>query len=140
MANVFLGLGSNKGYRKRNILKAIELLKKSGQKVLKTSSIYETKPYGYRKQKKFLNAVIKLKTVLSPGYFLNLCKRIEKEIGRKKSFRWGPREIDLDILFFDNKIIKSKKLTIPHKDLYNRDFVLIPLSEIEPKFAKLRKF
>ena len=135
MANVFVGLGSNKGNRKKNILRAIEILKKNNRKILKISSICETKPYGYRKQRNFLNAVVKLKTALSPGNFLLLCKKIEKEIGRKKVFRWGPREIDIDILFFDKKVLKSRKLTIPHKDLHNREFVLTPLSEIAPNFV-----
>lgn len=135
MANVFVGLGSNKGNRKKNILRAIELLKKNSQKILKISSICETKPYGYKKQRKFLNAVVKLKTVLSPGNFLLLCKKVEKEIGREKSSRWGPRKIDVDILFFDRKVLKSKKLIIPHKDLHNREFVLTPLAEISPDFV-----
>jgi 2-amino-4-hydroxy-6-hydroxymethyldihydropteridine diphosphokinase len=135
MATVFIGLGSNKGNRKNNILRAIDLLEKSGQKVLKTSKIYNTAPYGYLKQRSFLNAVIRLKTELLPKKLLKLCKDIEKEIGRKKSFRWGPREIDLDILFFDKKILRSKQLIIPHKDLHNREFVLIPLTEISPNLT-----
>ena len=134
MTTVFLGLGSNRGDRKKNILKAIKLLKTSGQKVLRLSSLCETKPYGYKKQKKFLNAVVKLKTKLLPSELLELCKKIEKKIGRTKSFRWGPREIDVDILFFGRKIMKSKKLTIPHSDLHNRTFVLQPLTEIAPNF------
>lgn len=135
MTTVFLGLGSNRGNRKKNILRAIKLLKRSGQKVLRLSSLRETKPYGYKKQKKFLNAVVKLKTKLLPSELLELCKKIEKKIGRTKSFRWGPREIDVDILFFGKKIIKNKKLTIPHKDLHNRAFVLQPLMEIAPNFV-----
>ncbi|PIU83706.1 MAG: 2-amino-4-hydroxy-6-hydroxymethyldihydropteridine diphosphokinase [Elusimicrobia bacterium CG06_land_8_20_14_3_00_38_11] len=135
MTTVFLGLGSNRGNRKKNILRAIKLLKRSGQKVLRLSSLRETKPYGYKKQKKFLNAVVKLKTKLLPSELLELCKKIEKKIGRTKSFRWGPREIDIDILFFGKKIIKNKKLTIPHKDLHNRAFVLQPLMEIAPNFV-----
>ncbi len=135
MTTVFLGLGSNRGDRKKNILKAIKLLEKNSQKVLRLSSLRETKPYGYKKQKKFLNAVIKLKTKLSPSELLELCKKIEKKIGRKKSFRWGPREIDIDILFFGKEIIRNKKLTIPHGDLRNRTFVLQPLTEIAPNFV-----
>ncbi|MDO8734963.1 MAG: 2-amino-4-hydroxy-6-hydroxymethyldihydropteridine diphosphokinase [Elusimicrobiota bacterium] len=135
MTTVFLGLGSNRGDRKKNILKAIKLLKESGQKVLRLSSMHETKPYGYKKQKKFLNAAVKLKTKLLPLELLELCKKIEKKIGRTKSFRWGPREIDVDILFFGKKVIKSKKFTIPHSDLHNRNFVLIPLVEIAPNFV-----
>lgn len=135
MTTVFLGLGSNRGDRKKNILKAIELLKKSGQKVLRLSSLRETKPYGYKKQKKFLNAAVKLKTKLLPSELLELCKKIETKIGRTKSFRWGPRVIDVDILFFGKKIIKNKKFTIPHIDLHNRNFVLSSLMEIAPNFV-----
>ena len=129
MTDVFVGLGSNKGNRKRNILRAVKLLERNSQRILKVSSIRETRPYGYKKQGLFLNAAVKLKTK-----FLFLCKKIEKEIGRRKSHQWGPREIDLDILFFGNKIVKTKKLTIPHKDLHNRKFVLIPLVEISSNF------
>lgn len=135
MTTVFLGLGSNSGDRKKNILKAIKLLEKSGQKVLRLSSLRETKPYGYKKQKNFFNAVVKLKTKLLPLELLELCKKIEKKIGRTKSFRWGPREIDVDILFFGKEVIKNKKLTIPHSDLHNRNFVLTPLLEIAPNFV-----
>ncbi|MFA5779409.1 MAG: 2-amino-4-hydroxy-6-hydroxymethyldihydropteridine diphosphokinase [Elusimicrobiota bacterium] len=135
MTTVFLGLGSNRGDRKKNILKAIKLLKESGQKVLRLSSLLETKPYGYKKQKKFLNAVVKLRTKLLPSELLELCKKIEKKTGRTKSFRWGPREIDIDILFFGKEVIKSKKFTIPHSDLHNRNFVLTPLVEIAPNFV-----
>ena len=135
MTTVFLGLGSNRGDRKKNILKAIKLLEKSGQKVLRLSSLRETKPYGYKKQKKFLNAVVKLKTKLLPSELLELCKKIEKKIGRTKSFCWGPREIDIDILFFGKEVINNKKLTIPHSDLHNRNFVLTPRMEIAPNFV-----
>lgn len=135
MTTVFLGLGSNKGNRKENILKAVKLLEENGQKVMRMSSLRETKPYGYKKQKNFLNAAVKLKTKLMPLELLELCKRIEKKIGRTKSFRWGPREIDIDILFFGKKVIKNKKFTIPHSDLHNRNFVLTPLVEIAPNFV-----
>lgn len=135
MITVFVGIGSNRGDRRKNILRAVELLKTNGQKILKISSIRETRPYGYKKQHLFLNAAVKLKTKLLPEDFLLLCKKIEKEIGRKKSFKWGPREIDLDILFFGKKIVKTKKLTIPHGDLHNRGFVLIPLTEISPNLV-----
>ncbi|MFH1541059.1 MAG: 2-amino-4-hydroxy-6-hydroxymethyldihydropteridine diphosphokinase [Elusimicrobiota bacterium] len=135
MTTIFLGLGSNKGNRKKNILNSIKLLEESGQKILQLSSLRETKPYGYKKQNSFLNAVVKLKTKLLPSELLKCCKKIEKKIGRTKNFKWGPREIDIDILFFGKKIIKNKKFTIPHSDLHNRDFVLIPLAEIDKNFV-----
>ena len=91
MTTVFLGLGSNRGDRKKNILNAIKLLKKNGQKVLRVSLLHETKPYGYKKQKKFLNAAVKLKTKLLPLELFELCKKIEKEIGRdlRERLSWG---------------------------------------------------
>lgn len=129
----YIGLGSNIGDRKKNILKAIEELKKSGQKILKISSIYETKPWGFEKQRKFLNAVVKIKTFLSAVDLLQLCKSIERKIGRKKTFRWGPRKVDLDILFYGKKRINTRKLKIPHPEIKNREFVLRPLKEIAPR-------
>jgi len=135
MVNVYIGLGSNRGNRKKNILKALELLKDNDQKILKMSSFCETEPYGYKNQRKFLNIAAKLKTDLPPEKFLNLCKKIEKEVGRMDRLRWGPREIDLDILFYGYKTYKSKKLSIPHADLHNRKFVLLPLKEIAPGFV-----
>lgn len=134
MTNVYIGFGSNRGGRKKNILKALALLESNSLKILKISSFYETVPYGFKKQKKFLNGVVKLKTSLPPEKLLGLCKKIEKEAGRVPSRRWGPREIDLDIIFYGKKIFKSKKLSIPHADLHNREFVLMPLKEIAPGF------
>lgn len=134
MINVYIGFGSNRGGRKKNILKALALLESNNLKILKISSFYETAPYGFKNQKKFLNGVVKLKTGLPPEKLLGLCKKIEKEVGRVPSRRWGPREIDLDIIFYGKKIFKSKKLSIPHADLHNRKFVLQPLKEIAPGF------
>ncbi len=129
---VFLGLGSNIGDRKRNILKAVEEFERNGQKILKISSIYETKPWGFEKQRKFLNAAVKMKTFLTASDLLALCKYIENKIGRKKSFRWGPRKVDLDILFYGKKKVNTEKLKIPHPEIKNREFVLNPLKEIAP--------
>jgi len=135
MTTVFIGLGSNKGNREKNIAKAVELLGESGQKILKKSSLYETEPYGYKKQRNFFNAVVKIQTKLPPLELHKLCVKIEKKIGRTGSFRWGPREIDLDILLFGKRVIENRRLTIPHYDLHNRDFVLTPLLEIAPDFS-----
>lgn len=96
------------------------------------SSIYETKPYGDLKQEDFFNAVFKIKTYYQPVELFGFLKKVEEKIGRKKSIKWGPREIDLDILFYNNLILYNEQLTIPHRDLLNRDFVLIPLCEIAP--------
>lgn len=98
------------------------------------SSIYESAPYGNIQQEEFFNAVIKIRTNYVPKKLFNALKEIEKQVGRNKTSRWGPREIDLDILFYNNLIYSDDEITIPHKDLLNRDFVLVPLNEIAPEF------
>jgi len=97
------------------------------------SSIYETKPYGDLKQENFFNAVFNIKTYYQPAELFEFLKRVEEQVGRRKTVKWGPREIDLDILFYNNLIYNNEQLTIPHKDMLNRDFVLIPLCEIAPE-------
>ncbi len=128
----YIGLGSNKGDKLNYLRKAvIKLNEGSASKVVKSSSVYETKPFGLKKQDNFLNAVIKLSTGKNYLELIYLLKNIEKELGRKESVRWGPREIDLDLLFFNNLIYSDDKVTIPHKGIADRDFVLDPLCEIE---------
>lgn len=104
MATAYIGLGSNLGRKKANIKKAIRLLsKKQNIKILKVSSLYETKPVGYVKQDWFVNACLKAETNLSPRQFLSALKNIENKLKRKRTFfKWGPRTIDLDILLYDN--------------------------------------
>lgn len=127
----YLGIGSNLGDRRKNIRKALIYLKKTkGIKVVKISSIYETKPVGGPPQNKFLNAAIKIKTTLEPLKLLKTLKRIEKELGRKKTLRFGPRIIDLDILLYADKVIDRKDLKIPHPKMFKRKFVLMPLIEL----------
>jgi 2-amino-4-hydroxy-6-hydroxymethyldihydropteridine diphosphokinase len=99
------------------------------------SSIYESAPYGSISQEEFFNAVIKIRTNYEPKELFSKLKEIEKQIGRNKTTRWGPREIDLDILFYDDLIYSDDEITIPHKDLLNRDFVLVPLNEIASEFV-----
>jgi len=132
MAICYLGIGSNLGDRKKNIktaVKKIGALKET--KILKISSTIETLPVGsVRKQGKFLNAALKIKTCLTPVPLLKKLQNIERELGRKRTVRHGPRTIDLDILFYGNRIILRKDLQIPHPKVFQRDFVLAPLSEI----------
>jgi len=131
MAVCYLGLGSNLGNRRKNIKKALGYLAKTkGIKTEKVSRIYETEPVGGPAQNKFLNAAVKIRTSLSPQLLLNTIKKIEKDLGRKRSIRWAPREIDLDILLYANKIIRRRGLIIPHPRMFERDFVLKPLREI----------
>lgn len=128
----YLGVGSNLGNRRRNILSAIKRLRfLKHARVIKVSNLFMTDPVGGpASQGKFLNGAIKVKTSLSPQAFLNELKRIESELGRKRNILNGPRTIDLDILFYGERIIKTKVLTVPHPRLFFRKFVLTPLSEI----------
>lgn len=129
--NVYLSLGSNIGDRKGYIEKAVELIESTkGVKVLKRSGLYETTPVGYLEQDLFLNAVIKIETDFSAREILKIINKIENELNRKREIRWGPRTIDIDILIFSDKKIDETDLIIPHKEMLNRLFVLIPLTEI----------
>jgi 2-amino-4-hydroxy-6-hydroxymethyldihydropteridine diphosphokinase len=130
MPNIFLGLGSNQGDREKNLLKAIEVPMFN----LVQSKITETEPYGFKEQDCFLNMVLGGTTLLSPHKLLLAIKQIELKLGRKPTFHWGPRVIDIDILFYDDLILHEKDLVIPHPDLVNRLFVLAPLAEIAPTF------
>ena len=129
---IFLALGTNLGDRAENLNAALDLLEKSS--AIQKSSIYETPPWGYTDQPAFLNMAVKTETDLPPLELLSWLKNLEVRIGREKSFRWGPRLIDLDILFYDDIIFESENLTIPHPRLHERAFVLVPLAEIAPEF------
>ena len=127
---VYLGFGSNLGDRRGNILNAYVLLERQGLSFLKKSSFYESIPYGVEDQPNFLNSVALVETSFGPLRLLEVVKNIERELGRVQTYRWGPRVIDIDILIYDEIVLDSKLLTIPHKDLPNRCFVLTPLCEI----------
>ena len=132
---VFLALGSNIGNRDSNIKNAIKAIDRHELcKVVKISSLYETKPFGYLDQENFYNGVIKVETDLNLDELFELTLNVEESIGRKKRFTWGPREIDIDILFFNSEISNTGKLRVPHKGIAERDFVLVPFAEIEPDF------
>ena len=128
---VYLSLGSNIGNRQEYIESAIELVGKTeGIKILKKSGLYETSPVGYVEQDLFLNVVIKIETDFSAREILKIINKIENELDRKREIRWGPRTIDIDILIFSDKKINETDLIIPHKEMLNRLFVLVPLIEI----------
>lgn len=131
MHTIYLALGSNIGNKKQAILNAIQLLSEK-IKIEKKAAFYETKPWGFTSQSNFLNTVIKGKTELSPQELLVFVKLIEQKIGRVNRFTNGPREIDIDILFYDKQVLNTITLTIPHKGLVERDFVLQPLADISP--------
>lgn len=128
---VYLSYGSNMGEKQKQIEDA--LLKMQANKnirKIRISSLYETKPYGGVEQDDFLNGACELQTVYSPEELLDYLHVLESEADRKREIHWGPRTLDLDILFYDNLVMESKDLTIPHPDLHNREFVLKPLSEL----------
>lgn len=128
----YLGLGSNVGNRGRNLKRAVESLSQSsGVRIRKISRVYETSPIGPR-QRKFLNAAAEIETNLGSRGLLSLLKRLEAGLGRKKMVRWGPREIDLDILFYGNERKRSEFLTLPHPRYAQRKFVLKPLLDLAP--------
>ncbi|MBI5075368.1 MAG: 2-amino-4-hydroxy-6-hydroxymethyldihydropteridine diphosphokinase [Nitrospirae bacterium] len=133
MSTVHIGIGSNLGNRQENCLEAIRRLEQHGVAVLKQSSMIETAPWGVTDQPQFINLAIEAVTDLSPEALLLLLKDIERAMGRETMEHWGPRVIDLDILFYDDRIIDSAELKIPHAHLHERDFVLIPLREIAPE-------
>ncbi|MBU0468392.1 MAG: 2-amino-4-hydroxy-6-hydroxymethyldihydropteridine diphosphokinase [Candidatus Omnitrophica bacterium] len=136
MATIYLGLGSNLGDRRANIDRSVSLLVDNGIIILKHSTIIETDPVGGPEQNKFLNAVIKAETELSPLEILQLINTIEKQLGRVRTIANGPRSIDIDILLFDKIEMNDSTLSIPHPRMLERDFVLTPLKEIEPGLVK----
>jgi 2-amino-4-hydroxy-6-hydroxymethyldihydropteridine diphosphokinase len=133
---VYFSIGSNQGDRSQNLQRVLERFRLDGRVCIEaTSSIYETSPVGVTEQPDFLNAVIRGKTILSPLMLLEYVKEVEKNIGRQKTERWGPRIIDIDILFYADLCMETEHLTIPHREVVNRAFVLIPLAEISPGFV-----
>jgi 2-amino-4-hydroxy-6-hydroxymethyldihydropteridine diphosphokinase len=128
----YIGIGSNIGDKAQQCEKAIaEILKIGHHKLLAKSSLFKTKPIGYTSQDWFVNAVIKIETNFDPPDLLQVLKAIESRLGRTETFRLGPREIDLDILLFDDREIEMEELQIPHPLFHERQFVLIPLAEID---------
>ena len=128
---VYLALGSNLDNRLANLKQAVSAL--SPQMEVKAKSpVYETPPWGYEDQPKFLNQVIKVKTYLEPEPLVKHIKRLEITLGRKPSFQNGPRLIDIDILFYDDLILDTPSLVLPHPRLHERGFVLLPLMDIDP--------
>lgn len=132
MNNVYLALGTNIEPREKHLNQALRYLGNNHIRILRRSSIYETAPVGFTDQADFLNMVIQMETDLSPLQLLDFCQNVEKELGRKRTFRFGPRTIDLDILLYNNENIDGERLIVPHPRMHERAFVLIPLHEIAP--------
>lgn len=129
----FIALGSNMGDKDAHLLFGVEELKKVKQiQVEKVSSFIRTEPYGYTDQDVFLNGACMIRTTLTPEELLDVCQHIEAEAKRVRKIHWGPRTLDLDVLFYDQEIIATERLNVPHPDMANRDFVLKPMAELAP--------
>lgn len=138
MTIVYLCLGSNSGDRLKLIEQAVSFLNLAQDiKLIRTSALYETEPWGVKNQNWFLNMAVEIKTSLSPQDLLVKLQNIERTLGRnrEKEIRWGERPIDIDIIFYDNLVLESDVLTIPHKFMHKRAFVLVPLLELIPDFV-----
>ncbi len=132
--DAYIGLGSNLEPREQHIASAIDGLRALGE-VVKVSSIRNTAPVGFKEQPEFLNAVLLLATALSPLRLLSEMRALEKRLGRKERPRWHEREIDLDLLFWDDFVLNVEEITLPHPEIRARKFVLEPLAEIAPNFV-----
>lgn len=138
MARAYVGVGSNLADPRAQVERAIDRLAAVGT-VHRRSSLYRTQPWGNLDQPAFVNAVVELETTLAPHQLLSSLKELERESGRDPSAqRWGPRVIDLDILIYDDVELCEPHLTIPHPRLYERAFVLVPLAELDDRFAEAR--
>jgi len=133
MPTVYIALGSNVGDREANLHRAVQLLERSGVVVTRFSSLYETEPVGYLDQPWFLNAALEATTHLAPAQLLGALRGIESHMGSSKPFPNGPRLIDLDILLYDDEVIDTPALQVPHPRMLQRNFVLAPLAEIAPE-------
>jgi 2-amino-4-hydroxy-6-hydroxymethyldihydropteridine diphosphokinase len=133
MTIVYIGLGSNMESPRQHITTAIQSLSEiQSTRMIKKSSLYKSKPVGPQDQDDYINAVVQIETELEPIELLNCLQEIENEHGRVRNERWGPRTLDLDILMIDEETIQNDRLTIPHPEISNRSFVLVPLAEIAP--------
>ena len=131
----YVALGSNLGDKEANLRKALELLEERGVEVVKTSSFICTEPYGVTDQPQFLNGVCEVRTSLVPLALLHTLLEIEQEMGRVRLRHWGERNIDLDLRLYEDVVMDTGELKLPHPDMQNRDFVLLPLAEIAPKLV-----
>ena len=135
MPIVYLGLGTNLGDREAHLREAVRRLDEAGVHVTALSPLYETAPVGYLDQPDFLNAVCRAECQLPPHDLLRVVKGIEAALGRRPSFRNAPRPVDIDILFYDDRVLDTPDLVIPHPRLAERAFVLVPLTDLAPEFV-----
>ena len=131
----YIALGSNLGDKEANLRRALELLAERGVEVVRTSSFICTEPYGVTDQPQFLNGVCEVRTSLEPLALLHTLLEIEQVMGRVRLRHWGERNIDLDLLLYEDVVMDTPELKLPHPDMQNRDFVLLPLVEIAPELV-----
>ncbi|WP_422359489.1 2-amino-4-hydroxy-6-hydroxymethyldihydropteridine diphosphokinase [Reichenbachiella sp.] len=141
MSQCYLLLGTNIGDKKHNLLQARELITARIGEITKPSAIYQTSAWGKEDQDDFLNQVLEVETDLSPEHLLSVGLDIEKELGRIRYEHWGERLIDIDILYYEDQVITSQRLTVPHPEIQNRKFTLVPLVELAPdhKHPKMKQ-
>ena len=135
MSIAYIALGSNLGDKEKNLRRAIMLLMQQGIDVEKVSSFISTEPYGVTDQPRFLNAVCRVRTLLTPLALLDVLLATELAMGRVRLRHWGERNIDLDLLLYEDVVMDVPRLHLPHPDMQNRDFVLLPLAEIAPELV-----
>ena len=135
MSIAYIALGSNLGDKEKNLRRAIMLLMQQGIDVDKVSSFISTEPYGVTDQPQFLNAVCRVRTSLAPLALLDVLLATELAMGRVRLRHWGERNIDLDLLLYEDVVMDEPRLRLPHPDMQNRDFVLLPLAEIAPELV-----
>ena len=133
MAIAYIALGSNLGDKEKNLRRALLLLTQQGVEIVRVSSFLSTEPYGVTDQPQFLNAVACVRTSLTPLALLDVLLATELAMGRVRLRHWGERNIDLDLLLYEDVVLDTKRLRLPHPDMQNRDFVLLPLAEIAPE-------
>ena len=138
MSQAFVALGSNLGDREGNLRTALRLMEEQGVHVTKVSSFIQTAPYGVTDQPDFLNGVCAVETELEPVELLHVLLGIEQQMGRVRLRHWGERNIDLDLLLYGDVCMESQELTLPHRELHLRDFVLLPLAELAPEVVHPR--
>ncbi|MDO4542487.1 MAG: 2-amino-4-hydroxy-6-hydroxymethyldihydropteridine diphosphokinase [Bacillota bacterium] len=134
MSQAVIALGSNIGDSLNNMKTAINYLEEYGCLVLKKSKVYQTEPWGYKDQADFLNAAVLVETIVGPRGLLEITQGIEKKMGRNKEFLNGPRNIDLDILVYEDEEVTEDDLTVPHARLHQRLFVLKPMADVAPQW------
>lgn len=133
MAIAYIALGSNLGDKEKNLRRALLLLTQQGVEIVRVSSFLSTEPYGVTDQPQFLNAVACVRTSLAPLALLDVLLATELAMGRVRLRHWGERNIDLDLLLYEDVVLDTPRLRLPHPDMQNRDFVLLPLAEIAPE-------